>query len=772
MKKRFEFLVILLGLFIIGLNFISATPTFITIPANSSLLYGQPLHGGVVPLGVTFNATNGTGFNLTSTFYSIDNTAFTINSTGYLTNVSSMTVGTYSINVTATTNDSVRSINWTIYTVQVNQSNDDCKVYFNSTTGVAITYPSNFIAYTNCSSTYTLYRNGTAITNNSIVNAGAGYYNITVQRSDATNYTNISDTQFFTVNKNSEKFNVLFNASSGTNFPGNFSAWANSTSAFTLYKNGTTISNNSVQDNIAAGTYNFSAQRTDTANYTYTYNDTSFILNKRVSVVTTYINGSESNVIVESGGSVWLNGTLTTGVLGNLGLSVDVNSQNSSATGNPPTVSKLYTGFNAPGVHNVTTSYTGNENYSIGSETFNVTVVDTTAPTYSSKSTNNISEVGKIAIFGIYVNDNSALSLNGKYIFSTNNTGTWHNDSAVLFTVSPSWANATKTLNTTSGTLVGYRWYFNDTSNNTNSTPIYVLNTTADITAPTYSGELPDTNYAGRAVGFTINVADNVPNGQYVFSTDNSGVWVNDSVESFTGISDVATNAPMTLTSTVGKVVSYMWYFNDTVGNTNSTPIYTLTTILWPGSGGGTSSGGGGGGGGTVSPTTYTADEQFSGGVGDEYNNLGVSDKINFVISSVSHSITLNKFNSTTATVTIASNPIIAYLQKGVLYEFDTNGDGVNDVRVRYDGLVGTKASIFIQEIAPVVSTPPTQAASTPTQTTTTTTTPNQTTTKSTSLLSLKTLIIVIAIIVVVLIILLLTNKKSKKDKRYYSFGY
>jgi len=59
----------------------------------------------------------------------------------------------------------------------------------------------------------------------------------------------------------------------------------------------------------------------------------------------------------------------------------------------------------------------------------------------------------------------------------------------------------------------------------------------------------------------------------------------------------------------------------------------------------------------------------------------------------------LNNFNSTTARVLIQSNPITAYLQKGVLYEFDLNNDSVNDVKARYDGMNKTRAMIFIQEI-------------------------------------------------------------------------
>ena len=86
-------------------------------------------------------------------------------------------------------------------------------------TSSPIIYPENFIVYTNCSSAYTLYRNGTAISNNSLINSGAGYYNLTVRRTDTANYTNWFSSEFFTVNKNPEEFNVLFNTTSPITYP-------------------------------------------------------------------------------------------------------------------------------------------------------------------------------------------------------------------------------------------------------------------------------------------------------------------------------------------------------------------------------------------------------------------------------------------------------------------------------------------------------------------------------------------------------------------------
>lgn len=421
MKKRFEYLLLLLGIFIISLNFISAAPTFSTVPANASLNYGDN------NLSVNFN---GTPINASFGNYSINNTGvnvvFSINQSGSnatLVNNAPLAAGNYSINVTI--NDSTNNLAWIIYRVQVNKSQEKCQVFFN--------------------------------------------------------------------------------ISSPRIYPIAFSVWANCTSAFVLRSNTTTITNASAQVNLAVGAYNFSLSRNDTANYTYYYNDSEYLI-----------------------------------------------------------------------------------------------LPDTTLPTAAQNSTNN-TEIGKPTLFSINVTDNSSLVSNatygsGRYIFSINQTGEWVNDSAVNFTSTPSWANVTKTLNSTLGTFIGYKWFFNDTSFNTNSTIIYTLTTIADVTPPTYSGEAADTTYAGRAVGFTITVDDIIAletAGQYIFSTDNNGTWVNDTAVNFAETPEVPHSGRI-LNSTVGKVVSYRWFFTDNQSNTNSTPIYNLTTVHYPGSGSGSSSSGGG----------------------------------------------------------------------------------------------------------------------------------------------------------------------------------
>jgi len=246
----------------------------------------------------------------------------------------------------------------------INNNTGACDVLFNETS--PLTYPNVFIVYSNCNSAFTLYRNGTTIGNNSVQALGAGYWNFSVIRTDTSNYTNVQDIEFFTidkaatyvnlslngnennitinypetitaiystnaltfvmyrnssdvssenntpinltigyynytvinlgndnysgssktffatVNQNANACDVLFNTTSPQTYPSRFKVYGNCDSAFTLYRNGTTITNNSEQA-ISAGYWNFSVQRTDTQNYTNVYDSKGFTINKATS---------------------------------------------------------------------------------------------------------------------------------------------------------------------------------------------------------------------------------------------------------------------------------------------------------------------------------------------------------------------------------------------------------------------------------------------------------------------------------------------------------
>ncbi|MFA5764331.1 MAG: LamG-like jellyroll fold domain-containing protein, partial [archaeon] len=191
----------------------------------------------------------------------------------------------------------------------------------------------------------------------------------------------------------------------------------------------------------------------------------------------------------------------------------------------------------------VNATYSGAVRNDIQTNAINYGGADSTPPTYSLNSTNN-TIIGEITNFSIYVDDNLALSPNGTYIFSTNNTGSWINESAVNFTAKPSWANVTKTLNSTEGTSIGYRWYLTDNAGNINNTGIYTLTTTpsTDIISPAITFESPTPDNDSTVNSSTQTIVANISDASNISSwidldRDLLGYWAMDYYNA-TGIYD------------------------------------------------------------------------------------------------------------------------------------------------------------------------------------------------------------------------------------------
>lgn len=92
-------------------------------------------------------------------------------------------------------------------------------------------------------------------------------------------------------------------------------------------------------------------------------------------------------------------------------------------------------------------------------------------PTFSVQSPNSTT-AGEVCLFSCLVSDDIAVNAS---IFGTNNTGTWVNETAVSISGTSAWVNVTKTLNSTVGVMVQFRWWANDTSNNWGSSSIQSL---------------------------------------------------------------------------------------------------------------------------------------------------------------------------------------------------------------------------------------------------------------------------------------------------------
>ena len=109
-------------------------------------------------------------------------------------------------------------------------------------------------------------------------------------------------------------------------------------------------------------------------------------------------------------------------------------------------------------------------------------------PPTSSNNQTNTTIAGELALFSILYDDDTSLESDGGYIFSTNNSGVWDNDSLVMWTSTPQWANVSKTLPANGGNRTDYRWYANDSAGNINNTGVFSLTTIAGDTCTYTSG--------------------------------------------------------------------------------------------------------------------------------------------------------------------------------------------------------------------------------------------------------------------------------------------
>jgi|GEM_PF-4105331 len=192
---------------------------------------------------------------------------------------------------------------------------------------------------------------------------------------------------------------------------------------------------------------------------------------------------------------------------------------------------------------------------------------------FSSSTSVNSTAAGKAALFTAFWEGANSLS---RFIFSTNNSGAWVNYTPESFTGAQNWSNYTLALNATPQTIVGWRFYANDS--NGNFRKIEGALSTTDQDAPFYSNPTYNSTRAGESVRFAVDWGDNYNLSNYTFSFDNgTGTLANDSATAFSGVSAVSEVVKIA-SSLAGTVVRWIVYAYDAAGNFNATPIQSLTT--------------------------------------------------------------------------------------------------------------------------------------------------------------------------------------------------
>jgi hypothetical protein len=102
-----------------------------------------------------------------------------------------------------------------------------------------------------------------------------------------------------------------------------------------------------------------------------------------------------------------------------------------------------------------------------------------------------------------------------------------------------------------------------------------------DSVPPTFGSISTNTTIAEQSCSFNCLANDETNVSTYIFSTNDTGVWTNDTAVAFSSfLNETAAwaNVTKTLNNTVGNVVSFIWYANDTSNNWSHSGQYNLTT--------------------------------------------------------------------------------------------------------------------------------------------------------------------------------------------------
>ena len=183
----------------------------------------------------------------------------------------------------------------------------------------------------------------------------------------------------------------------------------------------------------------------------------------------------------------------------------------------------------------------------------------------------NTTIAGASCLLSSIWSDNVGLS---GFICSTNNTGSWVNSSWIPFTGNT--ASLIITLNPTVGSVVGFEFYANDTSNNWGASGVsYItLSSGSDLIPPSCSNLAANTTIAGSPCLLSSTWSDNVGLSGFVCMTNNTGSWVNSTWAPFTGNT---ASLVITLNPTAGTVVGFGFFANDTSNNWGSSGISYIT---------------------------------------------------------------------------------------------------------------------------------------------------------------------------------------------------
>jgi len=204
--------------------------------------------------------------------------------------------------------------------------------------------------------------------------------------------------------------------------------------------------------------------------------------------------------------------------------------------------------------------------------------VSNTPPQHANSGTNTTKTGSSCKFYEKWYDLKGNLS---SYIFSTNNTGSWVNDTSSTFAqVNNSWVNVTKTLNSTNNLLIGWKIYAKDT-NNAWSVSSHTLTTIeADVKKPLWKnqGQSNSTADPRKEIKLYAQGYDEIGLDYAWLKTNETGSWeVYDTINMQDATAWKWSN--FTWSGIGNGVVAWKIYYNDTSGNENATNIMTFNVI-------------------------------------------------------------------------------------------------------------------------------------------------------------------------------------------------
>jgi hypothetical protein len=240
--------------------------------------------------------------------------------------------------------------------------------------------PSNvvtYIAQTNASciadnveSSPVLTRDSIAVSNPDAQTLAAGTYDYACTAAATQNYTAGSSANTLIINRATTAL-VLSITPSIVTYPAITTASCSANNgevSVQFFRNGIGVSSPDTGE-LAAGTYDYICNNTETQNYTSASTTGTLTVNKANSVVGLLLNGQDSGITVNKGATVNISATLTTPNSGDLSLT-----QNSIQINYGASPLSNSTTYNTAGTYTIEAGFAGDENYTDSSESHAITV--------------------------------------------------------------------------------------------------------------------------------------------------------------------------------------------------------------------------------------------------------------------------------------------------------------------------------------------------------------------------------------------------------------